>query len=70
MMKQAATRLVSLYGAQAIFTCTYITLLGIAGERFAERVRNRLFQSSKLMADYGKSCLSGGKNERGKEKVV
>lgn len=46
-MKHVATRLVSLYGIQAVFTCAYITLLGVVGERFAERVRNSLFESSK-----------------------
>ncbi|EDQ84738.1 uncharacterized protein MONBRDRAFT_29884 [Monosiga brevicollis MX1] len=44
-MRASALQLAVLYLAQATFTCVYISLLGMVGERFAERVRNRLFES-------------------------
>ncbi|EGD83662.1 multidrug resistance protein 1 [Salpingoeca rosetta] len=44
-MQNSAVSIVGAYVTQTLFTAMYITLLGVVGEKFAERVRLRLFES-------------------------
>ena len=45
VIRGPAAKLVSIYGAQAVLTFVYISLLSCLGERLAERMRNALFAS-------------------------
>lgn len=45
VLREPAMKLISIYGAQAVFTFCYISLLSCLGERLAERMRNALFAS-------------------------
>lgn len=45
VLREPAMKLISIYGAQAVLTFCYISLLSCLGERLAERMRNALFAS-------------------------